>query len=178
MADPGGDTNTKQEDLEIEVQDMNLKEEQADDVDMDTIVVAEVVKEEHSGSTDHSGSATPKVKRHSRSPVKADPAVASFAAGLRDEDTEIVGGEVELKLESGNRPKLVRKQSQKVKARPPQLFTEYDDKTVEATSVFSVIKDCIYAAKYMGATDPALECECQEEWGEYLPPSHSTTRHI
>ncbi len=163
MAD-NADQGVKQENLEAEVQDMNLKEEKAEDVDMDTITVADMTKKEGLASLNPSGSTTPKTARQSRSPVKRESTAPD--GPLKEEDTKIVGGEVELKLESGDRPKLVRKQSQKIKARPPQLFKDYDDKTGEATSHFSVIRDCIYAAKYMGATDPALECECQEEWGE------------
>ena len=173
MADTTRDTSVKQEDLEADVHDMNLNEEQGGDVDMDTIAVAAVVKEERSASVDLAGSPTPQLKRQSRSPTKREQSTTETmppSPAVKDEDTKILGGEVELKLESGDRPKLVRKQSQKVKARPPQLFNDYDDKTGEATSVFSVIKDCIYAAKYMGATDPALECECQEEYGELSPP--------
>ncbi|KAK5172758.1 histone methyltransferase set2 [Saxophila tyrrhenica] len=176
MADTVGADKLKQEDLEAEVHDMHLKEEQGEDVDMDTIQVAEAIPKERSASREQPGTATPKVKSQSRSPVKGEPpppGATPRSAGIKDEETETVGGEVELKLEGGDRPKLVRKQSQKVKARPPQLFDDYEDKTGEATSAFTVIKDCTYANKYMGATDPALECECQEEWDPSTKSNHA-----
>jgi [histone H3]-lysine36 N-trimethyltransferase len=169
MADTGDEAEMKQENLEMEVRDMQLKEEQAAEVDMDTIPVADSVKQDRSTSVSQSGPNTPKPKRQSQSPIKAEPSEAMPDSPFIKEDEATIGGDVELKLESGDRPKLVRKQSQKVKARPPQLFNDYEDKTAEAKSTFGVIPECAYANKHMGETDPALECECQEEWGEYQP---------
>ena len=81
-------------------------------------------------------------------------------------EKETVGGGVTLKLEPGLPPKLQRTTSRKVERRPPPLFLDYEDKTTEATSVFSLVDDCIYANKYMGLTESALECDCTEEWGK------------
>lgn len=151
---------------DVKMQDVGMKEEDAD-VDMDSIPVAQPVKEEVPAAADLSGNNTPKTKSQSRSPTKLEPPDTMSRSPMIKGEEEKIGGDVELKLESGDRPKLVRKQSQKVKARPPQLFHEYEDKTAEATSVFSLLGECVYANKHMGETDPALECECQEEWGKY-----------
>lgn len=165
MADNEHGEEAKQEEMTADVQDMRLKEEQDEDADMDTIPVAAAVKE-RSTSSAPSDAAPVKAQRQSASPIKADPESMSPMPAVKGEDTKI-GADVELKLEGGERPKLVRKQSQKVRARPRQLFNDYENKIDEATSTFSVLNDCVYANKYLGATDPALECECQEEWGAY-----------
>ncbi len=161
------DPRRKSDVLESDVRDMKLKEEGAD-VDMDTIPVAQPMKKERSasvgGSEAASRSATPRgVKKQSRSPVKSETMAQSPA--VKDEE-EVVGGDIELKLEPGKPPKLQRKPSHKVERRPPPLFTEYEDKTTEATSVFSVLPECVYANKFLGTTEHALECDCAEEWGK------------
>ena len=81
-------------------------------------------------------------------------------------DEEVVGGDIELKLEPGKPPKLQRKSSHKVERRPPPLFFDYEDMTAAATSTFGVITECNYANKYLGTTEHALECDCAEEWGK------------
>ncbi|KAF7879363.1 hypothetical protein EAF04_000559 [Stromatinia cepivora] len=84
-----------------------------------------------------------------------------------EEDEEIIGGDITLTVEPGKAPKLSRKSSQKVIPRPPPLFNDLPDSTEEAASVFQVIKDCIYGAKHMGASDhDALDCDCPEEYSD------------
>ncbi|KAK4550626.1 hypothetical protein LTR36_000205 [Oleoguttula mirabilis] len=150
------------------LRDMHLKEEGSDgDMDMDTIVVGELVKKERSASISAesagTGNATPSsTKRQSRSPVKQSSMAQPPAVKGEEEDT--IGGGVTLKLEPGKPPKLARTTSRKVEKRPPQLFLEYEDKTQEATSIFTVLPECTYANKYLGATEHALECDCTEEW--------------
>jgi len=80
---------------------------------------------------------------------------------------ETVGGDITLKLEPGKPPKLARSSSKKILTRPPQLFLDYDDATSEARRTFEVILDCSYANKYLGTTDAAYECDCNEEWGKH-----------
>ncbi|KAF5873705.1 putative histone H3 lysine 36 methyltransferase protein [Botrytis fragariae] len=83
------------------------------------------------------------------------------------EDEEIIGGDITVTVEPGKAPKLSRKSSQKVIPRPPPLFNDLPDSTEEAASVFQVIKDCIYGAKHMGASDhDALDCDCPEEFSD------------
>lgn len=79
---------------------------------------------------------------------------------------ETVGGDITLKLEPGKAPKLSRSKSEKVIARPPTLYTDEPDATADACSDFQVIEDCIYSNKHIGTTEHALDCDCDDEWGE------------
>ncbi|KAL2353287.1 hypothetical protein BJ546DRAFT_116982 [Cryomyces antarcticus] len=97
-----------------------------------------------------------------QSPVKSGSGTQSPM--LKWEREEIIGGDITLKLELGKAPKLARTTSHKVVTRPPQLFSDLPDATSEATRSFQRIPDCIYGAKYLGSTEPALECDCTEEW--------------
>jgi len=159
----------KQEGLES-LRDMKLKEEDySGDVDMDTMRNTDLVKRERSGSASAdaslTGTGTPsQAPLHSRSPVKSQSTAPSPIVKPEQEDT--VGGGVTLKLEPGKPPKLTRATSHKVERRPPPLFSDYEDKSGEATSTFSVIPQCIYARKGLGDTEHALECDCAEEWGK------------
>ncbi|KAJ5446772.1 WW/Rsp5/WWP [Penicillium cf. griseofulvum] len=72
-------------------------------------------------------------------------------------------GEMVLKQE-GQPPKLSRSSSQKVASRPPPLYTHLPDSTQDALATFEQIPGCIYANKYMGYTEHAMECDCAEEW--------------
>ena len=143
-----------------------MKLEQEHDEDMDTIPVAESVKKERSASVGGSGFSTPRAgKKQSQSPLKRESISQSPAVKMEDGDNKI-GGDVELKIEPNEAPKLVRKSSQRAPRRPPPLFFDYEDKTAEATSTFSILKECVYANKYLGTTEHALECDCAEEWGK------------
>ncbi|PYI10051.1 hypothetical protein BO78DRAFT_13243 [Aspergillus sclerotiicarbonarius CBS 121057] len=77
-----------------------------------------------------------------------------------------VGGDIIVKLEPGQPPKLTRSSSQKVVARPPQLFSHLPDSTAEAQATFDLMGTCTYANKFMGYTEHAMECDCAEEWGK------------
>ena len=77
-----------------------------------------------------------------------------------------IGGDVTLKLEDGRPPTLARTKSQKFERRPPALFLDYEDSTMEATSGFIVMTESTYANKNLGTTEHAMECECAEEYGE------------
>lgn len=168
MATPSGDSEIKDEAMESNVEDMKLKEEDEDE-DMDEIRVAEPAEQGSEGPATpvtavRPGADTP--KRQSRSPLKKES--ISQSPAVKD-DEEMVGGDVTLKLEPGRPPKLQRTTSRKVERRPPQLFFDYEDKTPEATSTFSLLHYCTYANKYLGSTEPALECDCAEEWGKSPP---------
>jgi histone-lysine N-methyltransferase SETD2 len=84
-------------------------------------------------------------------------------------DEETVGGDILLKQEPGQPPKLSRSSSQKVLSRPPQLFDHLPDSTQDALATFEQIQACWYANKYMGYTEHAMECDCSEEWGKFDP---------
>ena len=169
MTTTDGDSDFKQEKLESEIRNMDLKEEERD-VDMDSIPVAESDKKGYTHPLSRTSTSTPSnIKRQSRSPTKAESMAQSPA--IKSEDEEIVGGDIELKLEPDRPPKLQRKASHKIERRPPPLFFAYADKTNEATRSFSVLQDCVYANKYLGSTEHALECDCAEEWGKPPPMS-------
>jgi len=107
--------------------------------------------------------------KYAESPRKPSSSTQSPAPKAQKE--EMVGGDILVKMEPGDAPKLTRKQSQKVPARPKQLLTYLEDATPEATKSFEILHDCHYAAKYMGYTEPPLECDCSEEWGKSHPPA-------
>jgi histone-lysine N-methyltransferase SETD2 len=113
-----------------------------------------------------SSSPSPAIKTPSRS----DSPLMKMEAGSDEKMSDIkissIGGDITLKLEPGKPPKLARSSSQKVIARPPQLFSHLPDSVNEARQTFEVINDCIYGSKYMGHTEHAMECDCSEEWGK------------
>ena len=109
-------------------------------------------------------------KSASHSPVKATNSPDGSDVSQHE---AIVGGEILLKMEPGQPPKLARSSSQKIPARPTQLFSDYANKTEEAKGVFEVIQTCSYSSKYMGATEHGMDCDCPEEWGK----AHNTPRY-
>lgn len=112
--------------------------------------------------------ATPS-KTRSKSAATSSPSKLDAHNGsprVKLEHEEVIGGDITVKLEPGKAPKLARAASQKIVARAPQTFSHFPDATAEATGTFQVITDCIYAAKYLGTTEHALECDCAEEWGK------------
>ena len=84
----------------------------------------------------------------------------------KNEHMQAVGGDITVKQEPGQLPKLARTASQKVMARSSRLFDDLPDVTDEATSVFQVLTECTYSAKYLGTTEHAMDCDCAEEWGK------------
>ncbi|KAL8710925.1 MAG: hypothetical protein Q9220_004524 [cf. Caloplaca sp. 1 TL-2023] len=77
---------------------------------------------------------------------------------------ELIPSAVTLKQEPGEPPKLARSTSQKVTSRAPPLFHQLPSKTEEAKDTFQAIPSCVYSSKAIGATDHAMDCECNEEW--------------
>ena len=104
-------------------------------------------------------------KPSSQSPTKLrDISPAPTKHKAEREDT--VGADISVKMEPGQPLKLTRTPPQKVVARPPPRFDNLPDMTSDAKATFSVITQCIYAAKYLGTTEHAMECDCAEEWGK------------
>ena len=99
------------------------------------------------------------------SPIKAE--VSTPSSESDHEEEKVIKADVVVKQEPGQPPKLSRMASQKISTKAASLYLDYPDKTNEATSSFQVISDCIYAAKYLGATEHAFECDCAEEWGMF-----------
>lgn len=103
----------------------------------------------------------------SQSPMPKRESGASSPADSTKE--EVVGGDITLKMEpgpGGRALKLSRSASQKVVFRPPPLYLDLPDSTEVAKETFVVLPECTYSNKYIGTTDPALECDCSEEWGK------------
>ncbi|KAE8318046.1 histone-lysine N-methyltransferase, H3 lysine-36 specific [Aspergillus transmontanensis] len=100
-----------------------------------------------------------KSRSSSQTPVKKEEETYNAA-----DMEEKVGGDITVKQEPGQPPKLTRSSSQKVVARPPQLFSHLRDSTAEARASFELMDSCTYANKYMGYTEHAMECDCAEEW--------------
>ena len=102
-------------------------------------------------------SSTPKDEAGEQSPLK-----------MNAEGEEIVEGEISLKMEPGEPPKLARTSSHKIPTRTSPLFDHLPDRTHEATQTFQLMTDCSYRPKGLGNTEHSMECDCGEEWGELL----------
>ncbi|KAL5121403.1 histone methyltransferase set2 [Pleosporales sp. CAS-2024a] len=100
-----------------------------------------------------SQSPTPKKQEDSDSP--------SPVSSANNEET--LGGDITLMVEPGKAPRLSRAASRVVK-RAPMLFLHLPDATQDAKQTFEVLAQCTYANKHIGTTDPALECDCGEQW--------------
>ena len=87
-------------------------------------------------------------------------------AGHTAETEQTISADISVKMEPGQPLKLARTSSQKVMTRPTRLFDNLADMTADAKNTFQVISQCIYAAKYLGTTEHAMECDCAEEWSK------------
>lgn len=144
----------------MEMQEMKVEDVTSGATDPYNVpVVNEGLKQ---SASDDDEQDTIKVARPSQSPHKPSSNLA--VPVVKPEQEEVVGGDITLKQEPGKAPKLSRTTSQKV-VRTPQLFSHLPDATAEATREFSTLTDCHYANKYLGYSEPALECDCAEEWG-------------
>lgn len=155
MADDTRDNKTEAVDAALE--DMKIEES----VHEDTPHANDSFKNGHSRSP------TPgDVKSAPRSPAKKHNS-EDTPKSEGDDDADTIGGDITVTVEPGKAPKLSRKSSQKIVARPATLFLDLPDVKAEATQIFQCIKDCIYGSKYMGSSDhDALDCDCVEEWSE------------
>lgn len=128
------------------------------------------IKEESASSNSQSPSDT-SMRSASQSPTKHEKASQSpFTSSEKHE--EIVGGEITVKQEPGQPPKLSRSTLQKIVARSPPVFSDYEDKIKEARETFEVIPECSYSSKYIGSSEhDSMDCDCAEEWGKHLSTS-------
>ncbi|KAJ9264048.1 hypothetical protein DTO195F2_2575 [Paecilomyces variotii] len=115
-------------------------------------------------ATNGVSSSSVKPRSAPRSPVKKD--------GDDSEVEEKVGGDITVKMEPGQPPKLSRSASQKF-SRPPQLLNHLPDSTAEAQATFQMMEECTYANKYMGYTEHAMDCDCAEEWDPVAGKNHA-----
>jgi len=128
------------------------------------------IKEESASSNSQSPS-DKSMNFASQSPTKHEEASQSpFTDSEKHE--EVIGGEITVKHEPGQPPKLSRSTSQKIVARPPPLFDNYEDKTKEAREGFEVIPECSYSSRYIGSSEhDSMDCDCAEEWGKDVSTS-------
>lgn len=128
---------------------------------MDRIRITEIKEETVSGSS------SPKTARSNSSPhsLQTEKIPQTSHRGKEDHE-ETVGGDVILKHEPGQPPKLARTSSQRFIARAAPMFITYADKTEESKTTFTPISGCIYSNKSIGSTEQAMECDCAEEWGK------------
>lgn len=159
------DSEQKSARLEPELRSMKLEEGAAQGAGES--VGVQVKAEEADPSTPSAIPPRLKTSRSkSRSPMPKHESEASSPADSTKE--EFVGGDIMLKMEpgpGGRSLKLSRSATQKVASRPPPLYLDLPDSTAEAKDTFAVLSECTYSNKYIGTTDPALECDCSEEWG-------------
>jgi len=125
------------------------------------------IKAEDKLSPSSSVSSLSKGPRKSATSMALKQSSTPQSPSVKAEYEQVVGGDVTVKLESGQPPKLSRAASRKIFARPPPLYLDLPDATPEAVATFEQISKCIYSNKYLGSTDHALECDCAEEWGKF-----------
>ena len=151
--------------VERGIREMKIKGEESSDEEVyGTIRVANLGDDESVGT--ESNSPVKMDTSTSQSPKETKQIDLHSPSSSKEEHEESRGGEIVVKMEPGQQPKLARVSSQKVMARSPQLFFDYEDKTQEAKGVFEVITECTYSVKYLGATEHAMDCDCAEEWGK------------
>ncbi|QDS76685.1 hypothetical protein FKW77_000366 [Venturia effusa] len=105
-----------------------------------------------------------RTSKNLRSDMQSAPKAESGSQTPVDKRETTVSGEISVKLEPGRPPKLTRNASQKVVSRAPPLFTDEPDVYDEATKTFEVLPACTYAAKWLGSTEHAMDCDCRELW--------------
>ncbi|KAL8952444.1 MAG: hypothetical protein Q9222_001635 [Ikaeria aurantiellina] len=120
------------------------------------------MRRNHARGSDRSPSQSSRLPSF-QSPQKSGVSSHSSAVST-PKNEELIPSAVTLKQEPGEPPKLARSTSQKVTSRAPPLFHQHPSKTDEAKGTFQAIPACIYSSKAIGATDHAMDCECNEEW--------------
>jgi histone-lysine N-methyltransferase SETD2 len=167
MAEPEPEKRTAQ--LEPELRDMKIEEASFPDEGGDVGGMVQVKAEEDDdlALTPITVPSRPKSTSPSRSSKTSTRSTSSTSSSPgNDEREKIVGGDITLKMEPGKAPKLARTAAHKVVAKPPPLYLDLPDVSQDAKGTFVVIPECNYANKSLGTTDPALECDCSEEWGK------------
>lgn len=97
-----------------------------------------------------------------------------------DEPAKTNGDSSEPTMELAKSSKPARAGFPKPASRQPQLYLDLPDATAAAQATFAVLSECTYANRYIGTTDPALECDCASDWGEsptphrLAPPTNAT----
>lgn len=167
----GGDIEKKEEQIEFDVRSLKLEGDTLPGEQVTVKVKTERISTPITPSANLSPLKRP--KSGTQSPVKNE----SLPNTLNGNMESVVGGDITVKLEPGKAPKLARSSSQKIVSRPPPLFNDEPDMWDEATSSFEVIYDCLYAAKWLGSTEQAMDCDCREEFGTSQSQSSATKQH-
>lgn len=127
------------------------------------------VKDEPSSDTSRSPSLAPTRPKtensQSSSTLKAKPKAEPDAATVKIEPNH-TNGEVSPKKEAMPPTAKSRRSTKKNVPRIAPLFDDLPDATDEANSGYQVINACIYQNKFLGYTEHAMECDCNEEWGK------------
>ena len=150
--------------LEASVEELHIKNEDTDHEG--GRLRTEEIKEEAGRSNGHSPRDVP-MKSASQSPMKSEKLSQSPYTGSEKKE-EVIGGDVTVKMEPGQPPKLARTTSQKVVSKPVPLFNDLASKTEEAKGTFQVIQTCTYTSRNIGSTEGSMDCDCAEEWGKPL----------
>lgn len=153
----GGDIVKKEEEIEDDVRHLKISRAASLDEDATT-----KVRTSTPNTPQPLLSSATRSQSRTQSPMKSE----SLPQTPNGKTVSFVGGDITVKLEPGKAPKLARTSSQKIISRPPPLFNDEPDMYQEATSTFDVIQDCIYAAKWLGSTEHAMDCDCREEYGK------------
>jgi [histone H3]-lysine36 N-trimethyltransferase len=134
------------------------------------------IKHENSRSPSLSPSLKPTRPEQSRS--SSTSTVSSDRAAAADKDTLIAkkteepnghaptsASPIKSEPKETSRPAKSSRNASKLPARIAPLFDHLPDATADATSTFTVIDACTYQNKYLGYSEHALDCDCNEEWG-------------
>lgn len=171
MADDARDVKSEAVDTALEGmkiedgRDSNGVQDSSHDVKSEDVATPRDFKKSRSG--------TPAEKSTSKSPA-GDHSASQSPKSEYDEEEDI-GGDITLTVEPGKAPKLSRKSTLKVVARPPELYNDLPDSTSESLSVFQIIPECLYGSKSMGKSksdddDGPIDCDCSEERGKCYNP--------
>jgi SET domain-containing protein len=149
---------------------IEVKRDSSEDGDRDgefSSTRAGLIKDEPLPSATNSPSLLPQKVKLSRS--SSSSTVKSRATSASSiEKKEAVDCLDEAVVEKGHphpsRPS--RTASQKAVPRSAPLFDHLEDATMEAKRSFAMLDACTYANKFLGYTEHAMECDCNEEWGK------------
>lgn len=138
-----------------------------DDMDQTVVTKVDHVKSEAT-SRSHSPLSKSSKFQVSRSSSSSRPGLSRTKSDMDDTDVkseEYRNGHdpLETKLP---RPSKATKSGKKSVPRVAPLFDDLADATDEANRAYQVIDACIYQNKFLGYTEHAMECDCQEEWSE------------
>lgn len=130
---------------------------------------AGLIKDEPLASATNSPSLLPQKVKPSRSSSPSTVKSRATSASSVDKK-EIVErpSETSVKMEQLDPAKPSRSASQKAIPRSAPLFDHLEDATMEAIRSFAVLEACTYANKFLGYTEHAMECDCNEEWGKQI----------